>query len=333
MAPFFWIIDEEWADYRYETDFLSRRFPGCTIRHSGYDCKEDLEDFGGRVDIILAQVYASIPKSMIDRLERCRGIAVYGGGFDRVDIEAAGGKGIMVTNVQGYCAADIADYVMAAVYRDNKKLDRYCAGLQNGRWGAAAVPRLMHRIENCTLLVYGFGRIGSTVAEKAFRSGMRVLGYDPLVDESTMRKYGAQKTDLASGLAQADYVSVHVNLCGATRHLISKKDFDRMKPGAYLINTSRGAVIQEEDLMRAVESGRLSGAALDVIAHEPPDGDEKIFHCGNIVVTPHVSYLSQESFQELKKRTVDNAAAMLSGREPADLVNREAFVPRGPSAG
>lgn len=332
MKPLFWIIDEEWADYRYETEFLTRMFPGCTIRRSGYDYSSDLADFGYRADIILAQVYASIPKSTVDKLTNCRGIAVYGGGFDRVDIEAAGKRGIMVTNVQGYCADDIADYVMAAVYRSNKSLDRYYTNIQNGKWGAQAVSTLVHRIENCTLLVYGFGRIGRTVAQKALRAGMRVIACDPKVEESVMRERGVRKTELDTGLAEADYITVHVNLCESTRGLISGKDFKKMKPGAYFINTSRGAVVKEDDLMEAVESGRLSGAALDVITHEPPRENEKIFHCKNIVVTPHISYISQESFRELKKRTLQNAACMLSGREPADLVNKGAISLNRPTA-
>ncbi len=332
MKPLFWIIDEEWANYQFETKFLMKKFPECTIRHSGYDYSSDLAEFGYKADIILAQVYASISKSTIDRLTKCCGIAIYGGGFDRVDIEAAGKRGIMVTNVQGYCAEDIADYVMAAIYRRNKSIDCYFADIHSGKWGAQAVNVLTHRIESSTLLIYGFGRIGRTVAKKALRSGMRVLAYDPNVDESAMRKLGIKKAALSTGLSEADYISVHVNLCESTQRLISKKDFEQMKPGAYFINTSRGAIIDENDLIEAVGSGRLSGAALDVITHEPPREDEKIFHCKNILVTPHISYISQESFRELKKRTLQNAVCMLSGREPADLVNKSTFLSHCPSA-
>ena len=110
-----WIIDEEWSDYEVEKELIKKLLPDAKIRHSGYDYKKDLEEFGYQADLILAQVYTKIDKEVIDRLEKCRGIAVYGGGYDRIDIDAAREKGIMVTNVQGYCADDLAEYVMAAI--------------------------------------------------------------------------------------------------------------------------------------------------------------------------------------------------------------------------
>lgn len=326
MKPLFWIIDEEWPDYQYETDFLEKKYPGCTIRHSGYDYQKDLTEWGYLADAILAQVYTSIPQSTIDRLENCKGIAIYGGGFDRVDILAAGKKKIMVTNVKGYCAEDLADYIMAAIYHENKQLDRYYGNIHNGLWGAQVVPYPPHRISESALLIIGFGRIGKTVAEKAKKQGMQVLAFDSNVTQAAMRERGVQKVDWETGLKSADYISVNVNLCETTRGLISKKDFALMKPNACLINTSRGAVIVEDDLIEAIKGEQIAGAVLDVITHEPPEKDEKIFNCKNIVVTPHISYISQESYQTLKERTVNNAVEMLSGVRPGDLVNAEYLV-------
>lgn len=120
-----WIIDEEWKDYDVEKEVLEAKYPGVEIRHSTYDYEKDLKEFGYRADGILAQVYASIPKSTIDRLENCKGIAVYGGGYDRIDVAAARTKNISVTNISGYCAEDLADYVVAAMYFVNKGLAFY----------------------------------------------------------------------------------------------------------------------------------------------------------------------------------------------------------------
>ncbi len=319
--PLIWIIDEEWGDYEVEHDILPKEYPGCTIRRSTYDYKADLEEFGYRADLILAQVYASIPKETIDRLENCKGIAVYGGGYDRIDIKAAKEKGIPVTNVQGYCAEDIADYVMAAMYRFNKKLDFFNDNLKNGLWGAGAVDRPIHRLSNCTLAVVGCGRIGQTVAARAKALGMRVVGYDPHASVETLEKVGIEPVSLEEGLAQADFVTVHVKYTPATHHLLSMQHFSQMKKSAVLINSARGGILVEDDLIAAVDQGVIAGAVVDVITHEPPAPDEKIFGHENLIVTPHVSYISVESYQELKMRTLRNAMKMYRGERPDDLVN------------
>lgn len=141
-----WIIDEEWKDYDVEKEVLEAKYPGVEIRRSTYDYEKDLKEFGYRADGILAQVYASIPKSTIDRLENCKGIAVYGGGYDRIDVAAARTKNISVTNISGYCAEDLADYVVAAMYFVNKGLAFYSRtvveDVKAGKWGPW---RLFHR--------------------------------------------------------------------------------------------------------------------------------------------------------------------------------------------
>ena len=127
-----WIIDEEWAEYDTERELLREWDPQCDIRFSGYDYANDLEAFGYRADLILAQVYAPIPRSTIERLECCKGIALFGGGYDRVDVDAAAERGIPVTNVHGYCKEDLADYVLAAMFRWNKPQNGYAPLIASG---------------------------------------------------------------------------------------------------------------------------------------------------------------------------------------------------------
>lgn len=320
-GPLIWIIDEEWGDYNVEHEILPQECPGCTIRRSTYDYQADLEEFGCKADVILAQVYASIPKETIDRLENCKGIAVYGGGYDRIDIEAAKAKGIMVTNVQGYCAEDIADYVMAAMYHFNKKLDFFNDNLGNGLWGAGAVDHPIRRLSNCVLMVVGCGRIGQTAAARAKSLGMRVIGYDPNVPDEALEKVGIEPVSLDEGLPQADFVTVHVKYTPATHHLLGMEHFSKMKKSAVLINSARGGILVEDDLIDAVDQGVIAGAVVDVITHEPPAANEKIFGHKNLLVTPHVSYISEESYRELKLRTIRNGLKMYRGERPDDLVN------------
>lgn len=321
MKPLFWFIDEEWKDYDIETAVLREQYPDCELKFSNYDYERDLEEFGYRADAIIAQVYAQIPTSTIQRLQNCKGIAVLGGGYDRIDTAAAREKGIGVTNVQGYCAEDLADYVLAAIFHFYKGLTEYQSRLQNGAWGAQAVERLPKRISQSTLLIVGCGRIGLTVAKRCQSLGMKIIGYDPDRDAAFLNEQGVEKVSLEEGLRLADYVSVNVRLDESTTGLLGEREFSLMKKGAYLINTARGAVLKEDELIRALETGVIAGAVLDVITHEPPREHEPIFSAPNCIVTPHVSYISQESFEELRGRAAWNAIKMLRGEQPADLVN------------
>lgn len=321
MKPLIWIIDEEWPDYLVELEIFHKEYPDAEIHFSNYEYQKDLEEFGYRADVILAQVYTNLPKATIDKLECCKGIAVYGGGYDRVDIKTAKEKGIKVTNVQGYCAEDLADYVMAAIYNHNKDITGYKEVMKSGTWGALAVKNVVHRIANSTLLVIGCGTIGKTVAKRGNQLGMKVLGYDPNGDAEKLQEQNIEMVSLEEGLKIADYISVNVKYTPETDGLITRKEFEQMKPTAYLINTARGRIIVEQDMIDAVNEGLITGACVDVISVEPPLGDEPIFECKNIIVTPHISYISEESFTTLKERTVHNAIDMFEGKVPVDWVN------------
>jgi len=320
-SPLIWVIDEEWSDYLVEEAMLRNRFPDCTIKYSTYDYMKDFEAFGCKADLILCQVYAYIPGDVIRKLENCKGIAVYGGGYDRVDTATAREVGISVTNVSDYCKEDLADYVIAGIYHFNKRLLAYDKGMRAGRWGAQAVEQQIRRVSGSTLLVIGLGRIGTVVAEKGKSLGMNVIACDPHVDAAAMQRMGVEKVSLEDGVRQADYISVNAILNSETEMLINYEDFTRMKRSAYLINTARGRIINEKDMIRAVREGLIAGALLDVIEVEPPSLTEEVFNCDGIIVTPHISYISEESFAELKRRTVVNAIDMYEGRRPADLVN------------
>lgn len=321
MRPLFWIIDEEWSDYDLERTLLTEKYPGCTIRFSKYDYQKDLDAFGAQADAILCQIYTRIPADSLARLAKCRGIAIYGGGYDRIDVAAARSLGIGVTNVSDYCREDLADYVMAAIYHFNKRMLSAQKEMEKGRWGAQAVRARVRRVQGATLLVIGLGRIGKVVAQKGRALGMTVVAYDPYVDDATMAGLGVAKVAWEEGLARADFISIHAILNRETQGMITFEDFTRMKPSAYLVNTARGGIIVEKDLIRAVRERRIAGAALDVIETEPPALTEAIFQCPNVIVTPHISYISEESYAELKRRTIENAIAMLEGDKPVDLVN------------
>ncbi|WP_138160591.1 C-terminal binding protein [Peptoniphilus catoniae] len=319
-----WIIDEEWNEYDLEKELLPKEFPGVELRFSGYDYKKDLEEFGYKADGILAQIYADINKEMIDKLENCKGIAVYGGGFDKVDIEACKAKGIHVTNIQEYCAEDLADYVIAGIYNWNKDLagrsSRIKEDIKNNAWGAPSIKKMEHRISKQTLLIVGFGAIGKVVNEKAKAIGMKVIAYDEFLTAEEVAKYGAKKVSWEEGFSQADVVTIHLKGIEANQDKIGENAFKYMKDTAYLINTSRGRVVNEEDLIKAVKSNKIRGALLDVVKNEPPTVDNPLLSCEGIMVTPHNSYISVESMRALKEYAIGNLASMIRGEKPRDPV-------------
>ena len=321
MGRLVWIIDEEWPDYEVERALLQKELPQAEIRFSSYDYASDLEAFGKDADIILAQIYVDMPAAVLRKLRHCRGIAVYGGGYDRIDVAAARQQGIPVTNVNDYCREDIAEYVLAAMFSCTKQLNSYAPALRQGAWGAQAVPRPPHRLTEQTLFIAGCGRIGCFVAQKAKALGMRVIGYDPHAPQGRLDAAGIEPVSMEQGFRAADFVSVHIKCDASTEHLLDGKYFSLMKPTAYLINTSRGRILDEAALIGAVRARELAGAVLDVITDEPPLGTEAILKTPGILVTPHISYISTESYRDLKQRAVYNALDMLRGRRPADLVN------------
>ena len=319
-----WIIDEEWSDYEFEKEFFYERYPNVEIRISGYDYFKDLEKFGYKADAILAQVYSVIPRDVIDKLDNCKVISTYGGGYDRIDIEACREKGIRVTNIQGYCAEDLADYVLSAIFHFNKGISYYSnnilTNIQAGEWGSSVVKQRNHRISNEKLLIIGFGTIGKAVAEKAKLLGIEILAYDEFLSEEEISKYGVKKVSWEEGFLTADYISINLKGIEENRNKITKNEFDLMKKKSYIINTARGKIIKEDDLINAVKNGEIGGAILDVIENEPPTGDEAILHVEGILVTPHISYISIESMKALKEFAVGNLQAVLDNKEPRDPV-------------
>ena len=324
--PRVWILDEEWDSVDFETDRIHAHYPDAQVVHSGYSYRDDLESFGTTCDVILAQIYASLPGDTIGRLEHCRGIAVMGGGFDRVDVAEASARGIPVTNVQGYCAEDIAQYVMTAILTHVKPQVTALGPDGPRAWGLMAYPRLPRRAAGQTLLVVGYGRIGRTVARRARANGMRVVATDPHVPPEAMSADGVEKVEWEDGFAQADVVSLHCSLSPQTQGIVGAREFALMPADALLVNTSRGGVVDEGALVHALRAGVLGAAVLDVVAREPPNYAEDVFSAPRATVTPHVSYLSSESITELRSRSVDNALAMYRGEVPPDCVNVDAVM-------
>ena len=279
----------------------------------------------------LLVTYAKVTAEMIGQMTRCRIIARFGIGVDNVDIAAATNASIVVTRVPDYCIDEVSDHTMALLLALARKIPFANSRAHAGRWEMPAVVPI-HRLRGSVLGLVGFGRIPQLVAPKAKAFGLKVIGYDPFVSEETMKRAGVEKVDFSELVKVSDHISIHTPLVPETNHLFNADVFRRMKPTAHLINTARGAVVDEEALARALDQGHLAGAALDVLSQEPPS-TSPLFGRDSVILTPHMSFYSAESLVELQSKAAEEVVHVLTGEAPRHPLNPEALKSsREPSA-
>ena len=271
----------------------------------------------------LLVTYAKVTAEMIGQMTGCRIIARFGIGVDNVDIAAATNASIVVTRVPDYCIDEVSDHTMALLLALARKIPFANSRAHAGRWEMPAVVPI-HRLRGSVLGLVGFGRISQLVATKAKAFGLRVISYDPFVCEETMQRAGVEKVDFSELVKVSDHISIHTPLVPETNHLFNADVFRRMKPTAHLINTARGSIVDEEALAQALDQGRLSGAALDVLSPEPPS-TSPLFGRDNVILTPHMSFYSAESLIELQSKAAEEVVRVLTGEAPRNPLNPEAL--------
>jgi D-3-phosphoglycerate dehydrogenase len=255
-----------------------------------------------------------------ERLRGCRAIVRYGVGLDNVDVAAAADLGIAVGNVPEYGHEEISNHAIALLLALHRRLFQFDGSVRAGGEGVPPIETIS-RLSECTLGLVGLGRIGQRVAQKARAFDMRVLGTDPGLPPSEAEALGVELVDLDQLLRESDCVSLHVPLTGETRHMINERALALMRPQAGLINIGRGGLVDEAALVRALEDGRLMGAALDVTETEPLPADSPLLDAPNVILTPHVAWVSQPALEELRRRTAE-VVARLAGAAAQDVARR-----------
>jgi D-3-phosphoglycerate dehydrogenase / 2-oxoglutarate reductase len=293
---------------------------GADLRLAEAPTPEAIVKIARQADAVLV-TYAKITAEMIRQMSRCRIIARFGIGVDNVDVAAATDAGIVVTRVPDYCVDEVSDHAVALLLALVRKIPFANSLVHAGRWGMPAVVPI-HRLRGTVLGLVGFGRIPQLVAPKAEAFGIKVVTYDPYVSSSVTSASGVQKVDFATLLRNSDYVSIHTPLLPETHHLFNADVFAQMKSTAYLINTARGPIVDEAALVHALERKQIAGAALDVLSTEPPVSSP-LFGRNNVILTPHMSFYSEESLVELQTRAAEEVVRVLSGQLPRDPVNPE----------
>ena len=272
-------------------------------------------------------VSASLHGPVITQLTRCKVISRLGTGVDKIDVAEATRKGIFVTNLPDFCTEEVADHTLALLLAAARRLPYYTAAMRRGEQPHDLDG--MHRLSTQTLGLIGFGRIGRAVARRAKAFGMRILAADPALTAEDAAREGIIDADRDAVLAEADYLALLCPLTPATRGMIGLRELRRMKPTAVLVNTGRGELVVEDDLVTALREGIIRFAALDVYAgvNVFAEGgfptDHPLFSLDNVLLTPHIAAYSQESAEASHRGGAQAVVKVLTGHWPTHPVNPE----------
>jgi phosphoglycerate dehydrogenase-like enzyme len=317
------------TDFLSESEFETPVLDGLArVDTLGAVAEHDLLDRVGHYEVLI--VYHDVPRlgaAAISRADRCLGIVRAGVGFNNVDIRAAAERGIVVCNIPDYGTEDVADHAMMLLISVARGLIDCHESMRAGVWDyrkTAGAPRLRGK----TLAVIGCGNIGTAMALRARAFGIDVVFYDPYLKPGADKALGLRRADsLEAALRVADFVSLHCFLDAGSLALINESALRSMKRGAILINTSRGPVVDQAALLDALDAGHLAGAGLDVFEREPLD-DERLRRHPRVVLTPHCAFYTVEGFEEMRRKSAEEARRLLLGHPPRcpvnlDLINHD----------
>lgn len=265
-------------------------------------------------DAVIVQ-YAKITRKVVESLEHCRMIVKYGIGIDNIDAEAATERGIWVCNVPDYGLDEVSTHAAAMLLSLARKLPMARQSLRDGVWGYSAMEPVT-RLAGRTLGIVGFGALGRLVARKMGGFGMRIVAFDPYLDEAAAKELGVEPIAFDELLGISDYITVHCPLAKDTRHLFNRETFAKMKKTACLVNTSRGPVVSEKDLVEALRGGVIAGAAIDVYESEPVASDNPLLSLPNVIATGHIAWYSEEAIAILQRKVAEEAVNVLKGNKP-----------------
>ncbi len=276
-------------------------------------------------DIIVHSFFPAISAAVMEAAGNLKATVKYGVGLDNVDMEAAARLGVMVVNCPDYGTETVADHAFALMIGLARKLIPIDRATRRTGWAWPAEEFVGVDLFGKTVGLVGFGRIGQAMGRRAAGFGMQRIACDPYVDGSVFDDAGVWRVGLEEVLERSDFVSIHCVLTDETRGLIGEAELERMKETAYLVDVSRGAVIDEAALLNALETGRIAGAGLDVFADEPLGPDCPLFALDNVIVTSHLAWYTREADKRLADECMDRIGELLDGKRPRNLRNAAAL--------
>ena len=275
-----------------------------------------LSELAADADAIMFN-WATVPESVILNAPKCVQLSRFGVGIDNIPLKLATELGIVVTNIPDYCVQEVTGHAFSLALALNRQL------LPFSQQTHIDLASPVVRISDQTLGLFGLGRQGQLMARKAHAFDMRVIAYDPFVKEQDIGKTNIKLVTFDELLSQSDLISIHAPLTDKTKGIFGKKQFNQMKATSSIINTARGGIIDTEALVHALQSNQIAGAALDVTEPEPLPLNHPLRSFDNIILTPHVAFFSQQSLEELSRRTAQQVFDGLAGNLPENIRNPE----------
>ena len=272
----------------------------------------------GDADVLLVQ-WAPITRNVLEALPRVRCVVRYGVGVDNIDLAAAKSLGVTVANVPDYCVEEVSNHTLAMLCSLCRRIPQDHHQILSGGWGVGPF-RPIPAFSELILGLVGFGAIARRVADKAKVFGYQIMAYDPYVSISLFSERGVERVDQLTLFGQADVISLHCPLLPETKYLINQETIALMKPGAILINTARGALIKEPDLISALERRKIGGAGLDVFEVEPLPANSPLRRLPNVILTSHAASVSEMAIQSVQVKAATTAYEFLKGTPPARAI-------------
>lgn len=272
--------------------------------------------------VVIAQ---PVTRRLLESMPKCEFVMTLSVGYDCVDVAAATSLGIPVSNSPTYCSEDVANHALTLLVTVARKLHLTTPAVKAGGW-TYAYTKPIFRFRGRTLGIVGLGKIGRALVPKARGLGFDVVAYDPYLADDVFAAWGVDRCyEFDELVERSDAISIHAPLTGETRHLFDASVFESMARDSVLVNTARGSIIDQDALVAALESGQIAGAGIDVLEREPPAADEPILSCERALVTPHIAWYSEESFEQNKSLGMDELIRVLSGGRPRYVVNPAVF--------
>jgi D-3-phosphoglycerate dehydrogenase len=308
------------TDHGFPSIDLERKIletAGFTLQEVKPICKteDDVIRAGATADVLIVQ-WAPISRRVFESLPQVRGVVRYGIGVDNIDVKSAKDFGRMVSNVPRYCLDEVSDHTIAMILALARRIPQDADQLEHGGWGI--VPFLpIPAFSDLTLGLIGFGSIARKVSQKARPFRFRQIAFDPLAPDTAFGELGVERQEFDAVVRTADIISLHCPLTPETRQMINADSIARMRPGVLLVNTARGPLVNEVDLIAALKAGKIAGAGLDVYEREPLASDSPLRALPNVILTSHAASVSTRSLELLQIQAAEAARDILQGKRPA----------------
>jgi len=269
----------------------------------------------------IATNWAKVTGAVIEAAPKCKTVARLGIGLDNIAVDVATQRKIPVTNVPDYCIEEVADHALGMLLAHSRRIAFFHLRTKKGEYNLSATKGLQ-RLSEQTLGLVGLGRTAQALAHRARALGMTVIAHNQSGNDYGT---GIEMVSLEQLLSSSDYISIHAPLTDSTRRMFGPAEFARMRDTAFLINTSRGGLIDHAALWVALEQHQLAGAALDVFEPEPPDLSQPLFQDERVIVTPHAAFVSEQSLAQMRRQAMEQIVAVLKGERPNNVTNPQIY--------